>query len=407
MWQCAVLRFLVALLAFTLMPGPSVSAGDPSAGGVECERGGPPGENSRKKRSPKGSEKKPAGGKGSRTKQRKKAGMADVPPDERAEDAALEALGDGFALARTRHYSILYDTKAEDARAFGVSIEQTYRSCMNYSLRLGVDARAPKRKLLICYFDQHADYSVHSERIGKGKRPESEPGVYYPDLNLSMFYDFRNEAGLKRARERAEGRIKELRKQMRGTRLSPERRKDIRRQIVEARRQANRSNVVGGDVSESIVQHEVAHQVMWNVGFHNPGSFVANPRWFAEGTAMMFEPISDGNSANFGAVNKPRLRDFRALAASGRLAAVRDFISHRSHFAPQTMTAAYAQSWALVHYLNRAKRKAVKKYVASLNRRPAHYVPSPAEEIATFEAAFGRLDAKWDRKWRQWMRKVR
>ncbi len=71
------------------------------------------------------------------------------------------------------------------------------------------------------------------------------------------------------------------------------------------------------------------------------------------------------------------------------------------------MTSAYAESWALVHYLNRAKRKAVKKYVASVNRRPADYVPSPAEEISVFEAAFGRLDEKWDRKWRQWMRKVR
>lgn len=352
--------------------------------------------------SPKKGAKKKSG-----KKRRKKVDMAAVSADEKAEQAALAALGEGFHLERRRHFSVVHDTGEQDVKTFGVAIEKTYRSCMNYSQKLGVDVEPPKKKLLIYYFGEHADYSAYSSKLGKGELPQSMPGVYFPDLNVSLFYNYRNQESFKQARERAEARIEQLRRQLRGGNLTSGQRKDIRRRIAEARRQANSSNVVGGDVSESIVQHEVAHQVMWNVGFHNDKSFLANPRWFVEGTAMMFEPISDGKSSNFGAVNEMRKQAFRRLEHASRLIPVRDLVATHQYFGEQTAEAAYPESWALVHYLNRKKRKQVRKYVELINKRPADFRPLPEAELATFEAAFGKLDEKWVKKWRSWMKDVR
>lgn len=357
----------------------------------------------RKKKSPKprktGSKKK---------KKPTKADMSDVPADQRRETTAMELLGDGFKLRHTRHYSILFNTPLADVKSFGIAIELTYRSCVNYSLKLKIPTRPPGKKLLIYYFDQHQDYSGHSSKLGKGPRPQSMPGVYFPDLNTSMFYNFRNQESYKKAREQAEAKIEQLRARLRGGNVSRENRKSIQREIAEARRQANSSNVLGGDANEAIVQHEVAHQVLWNIGFHNPRHLAANPRWFVEGTAMMFEPISDGSSANFGAVNRNRLRAFQDLQRQERLIPVRDLVSDPHYLIdPQTAQIAYPQCWAMVHYLNRTKRKQVRKYVKLINRRPADYRPTGEEEVATFEKAFGTLDERWVARWDRWLKNVR
>lgn len=351
------------------------------------------------------------GGKGDRDSKRGKrkqrhADMSELPPDESAEKRELDSLGDGFRLRRTNHYSILYNTSEKDVKVFSSAIEKTYRSCVNYTQRLGFDAQVPSHKLLIYYFDEHPEYSGYSEKLGNGPREQSTPGVYFPLLNRSMFYNFQNQETFKRAREEAEARIDDLRAQLRRPGVSRDQRRDIGRQIAEARKQATRSATVGSDVSESIVQHEVAHQVLWNIGFHNPKNFVANPRWFVEGTAMMFEPISTGSSANFGAVNTTRLDEYKRLLAEQRLIPVKDFISTADHFATK-IDVAYPQSWALIHYLNRTKRSRIRKYVELINKRPADYSPSPQQELADFEKVFGRLDENWVESWLKWMARVR
>lgn len=339
-------------------------------------------------------------------RRKRHADMSELPPDEIAEKQELESLGDGFKLRRTNHYSILSNTSEKDVKVFSAAIEKTYRSCVNYTQRLGFDAQTPPHKLLIYYFEEHKDYSDHSEKLGNGPREQSTPGVYFPLLNRSMFYNFQNQETFKKAREEAEARIEDLRAQLSKPGISSDQRRDLGRQIAEARKQATRSAAVGGDVSESIVQHEVAHQVLWNIGFHNPKSFVANPRWFVEGTAMMFEPISTGASANFGAVNTSRLDEYRKLLAEKRLIPVKDFVSTANHFATQ-IDVAYPESWALIHYLNRTKRGRIKKYIELVNKRPADYTPSPQRELADFEKIFGRIDEEWVESWLKWMERVR
>jgi len=332
-----------------------------------------------------------------------------LPADEKAEEAALAALGPlakGFRLHRTQHFSVLYNTSEEDLEAFCLAIEKTYRSCERLAERLNVAVVPPKGKLLIHYFSELSEYSGHSERLGLGARSENTPGFYHPASNLSYFYDFRNSDTFKRKRAEAEAKIEQIAAQLKRGGLSAAERRQLSAEMKQARAVLNRVSSLGGGQNESTVQHEVAHQVLWNIGFHHAGSFLANPRWFVEGVAQAFEPISTGKAANIGLVNKERLQAFQVLVKENRLIPLRDFVSSADWFATETKIA-YPQSWALFHYLRRTKGEGVKKYIELINRRPADYQPTPERELADFEKAFGRLNDQWVAAWLQWMKNVR
>jgi len=335
--------------------------------------------------------------------------MSAIPADEVAEAADLRKLGEGFRVYRTLHFSVLYDTSEEDVKAFSAAIEKTFRSNLRFTMSLGLEPKQPGHKLIIYYFAQHQRYSDYSKSIGKGERPQSNPGVFFPDMQRSMFYNYQDQAALRKAREDADARMKELGERLKRGRTSAEERKRISQEMQQARAQANASSVQGGDVTESVVQHEVTHHVLWNIGYHNPDNFLANPRWFAEGTAMMFETVSEGKSGNIGAVNKSRLREYQAYKRAGKLLPLPVLISRPEIFntANETTFVAYAQSWALVHYLTRARKSQVKRYVELINARPKDYQPSVEKELKAFEKAFGKPDALWIDKWQKWMERVR
>ncbi len=332
-----------------------------------------------------------------------------LPADEKAEEAALAALGplaEAFRIRRTQHFSVLYNTSEEDLAAFSLAIEKTYRSCERLAERLNVVVVPPKSKLIIYYFSELSDYSGHSERLGLGKRSENTPGFYHPASNLSYFYDFRNSDTFKRKRAEAEAEIERIAAELKRGGLSAAQRRQLSARMQQARAVLNRTSSLGGGQNESTVQHEVAHQVLWNIGFHHAGSFLANPRWFVEGVAQAFEPISTGKAANIGLVNKERLRAFQDLVKANGLIPLGDFVSSHDWFATQTKIA-YPQSWALFHYLSRTKGEGVKKYIELINRRPANYQPTPEQELADFEKAFGKVNDQWVAAWLRWMKDVR
>ena len=331
---------------------------------------------------------------------------ANLSMDVNAVQNDLQRLGRRFIARQTAHFCVLADVDEYSSADFLTAIEQTYRSCGRYARQLGVEVHPPDKKLIIFYFAGRDEFNTFVQTMGRGAVPANVPGLYFPDLKRGMFYNYRNDPSLKIARQQADDQIASLQAKLKRGRLMPAERKQISRQIADARARSNRSEVVGGDITETIVQHEVAHQVLWNIGFHNGHNYSANPRWFAEGTAMMFEPISDGASANFGAVNRNRLTGYRNAEQKDQLIPLRELITSPASFSGETQALAYAESWALVHYLNRAKRQQLQKYVEILKKRPSDYVSTPAQELVDFEVAFGKLDGNWERQWKQWMDRV-
>ncbi len=362
-----------------------------------------------KKEAKKGSKKKGGSKKpGSAGESGESIDEKSVPADTKAEKKALAALGEGFKVRHTKHYSIIYDTSDEDLAVFSASVERTFKSCVNYSDKLGIPVKPPRKKLLTYYFDTHKSYSDFSVKMQKGERPQNNPGVYFPDDNYSMFYNMRDHVGLKSQVDQAEAEIKRLSERLRSRETPSEEKKQIRKQIASIRARIDAGNDRGGSSTESTVQHEVAHQVLFNIAFHNKG-LTANPRWFVEGIAQLFETVSTGKAANWGAVNKDRLDNYRQLIGTDRLIPLADLLGNPMHLMnPATAGAiGYPQSWALVHYLNRAKRKELKEYIRLINERDDDFQPSPEAELETFEKAFGKPDEKWEKRWHEWMKRGR
>lgn len=347
---------------------------------------------------------------------KRKVDTSAVPADKKAEKKALKALGESeksFKIKHSKHFSILYDTSEEDVEIFKSAVERTYQQCVRRTQHLGIDVTQPKKKLVIHYFNELEDYSGHSERMGHGKKDENAAGFFVlpvpgvPGSNMSYFYNFRNSATFKAHREQAEAELRQLSDQMRTAKTSADR-KNLRERMKEARRAVNSANSLGGGISEEVVQHETAHQVLYNIGFHNRKSVAANPRWLAEGMAQKFEPVSTGTGSGAGLVNTSRLVAFRQLVEAGQLVPLREFISTSAFFyRPDAGALAYPQSWALLHYISRVKRDELTRYVELVNKRPKDYETTPEKEIETFEKAFGKIDEKWEKKWLNWMKNVR
>ena len=356
------------------------------------------------------------GRKKSKKKSRKKKGskgkvdMSALPVDKKAVAKVSEALGESFELLHTRHYSIFYDTSAKDVEVFSGAVERTYRSCLRYTSKLGIKTKLPKRKLISYFFNEFDDYAAFSEELGSSKPSPNQLGFYLFRTNHTYFYNYRNTPAFKKLRADAEKKLKKLGEEARRGKMNPNQRRQHDFRMREARWILNRTDGLGGGQTEETLQHEVAHQVLFNVGFHskvNPKNGLINPRWFAEGTAQIFEPLSDGKAANFGQLNKTALRGYQFIERTGQIVPLRDFIPEIRYFMRSDAgSLAYPQSWALVYYLNKTKRKNIAKYVETILDRPKNYKTSPKQEIKDFEAAFGKLDKKWERRWRSWMRSV-
>ncbi|MFQ5501650.1 MAG: DUF1570 domain-containing protein [Phycisphaerae bacterium] len=330
--------------------------------------------------------------------------------DKKGENKVRKALGEGFKIKRTPHYSIFYDTSDEDVKVFSTAIEKTFRWCEKFTRMLGMKPKKLKRKLITHFFNEFKDYADYSVKIGGPKPSPNMLGFYTPVTNHTYFYNFRNTPQFKKAREDAERKMASIGERMRGGGLSSDQRRQLQQEIKKARFTINRTNGLGGGTTEETLQHEVSHQVLYNIGFHNQRLGTKsriNPRWFAEGMAQLFEPISDGKAASFGLVNQNKARLFHNLAKVNRLIPLRKFIGSEVYFHQGDVGGlAYPQAWGLAHYLAKTKRKQVKVYADLIHDRKKDFESTPEKEIETFEKAFGKLDKRWERRWKQWMQKV-
>jgi hypothetical protein len=63
----------------------------------------------------------------------------------------------------------------------------------------------------------------------------------------------------------------------------------------------------------------------------------------------------------------------------------------------------YAEAWALVHYLQRTRRKELADYIRCLSTRKPHQNIPPSQELADFERSFGKPDSYFERAWVRWI----
>jgi len=182
-------------------------------------------------------------------------------------------------------------------------------------------------------------------------------------------------------------------------------------------------------VNRVVVRHEIAHQCLFSFGVHRP--VVGNPAWLVEGLACQFETPTPFLRSGVARVNENRLADLReafdlneepgtaskppALPrdlpaayprisdTNGRLLPLRDLVKNprslsRSNDDPNLLYR-YAQSWALVFYLQRQYPEKWVKYVTIVAQRPLDVTFNADQETAQFETAFGQLDDEFQNRW--------
>lgn len=367
-----------------------------------------------------------------------------LPVDDAREQALLKAAGEGFNIKRTPHFIVAYDTDESLASDLITRLERTRRSIYHFSGLIGMEARQPNHRLAAFFFNERISYDRYAERINFPS--QGTYGVYHDGTNWSAFFNVANDPQMRRlqaniasAQQSLDDLIEAV-KQIQGshsiinvqfadgrtiqmTRTQAE--KEIKASQRDLRELAGQRNTYAEHVNCTVIQHETAHQVLYNAGVHVRGA--CNPRWIVEGLATLFETPPSGNGSGIGTVNDLRLQDFRTAItgdatvqnvstddllqaiASGKIIHPKRLITTPELFDMRGKRASnlYATAWALTHYLHRVRGKQLGSYLRDIStRQPGHQV-APDEELSFFESHFGPIDETFIRRWGIYMLKLK
>jgi len=353
--------------------------------------------------------------------------------DPAQEQALANAAGQAFQVKRTSHFLIAYDTAPETVNELTNRLEQTYFMVFQLCEMSGIRTRYPTRRLEVIFFDKRAAYDRYLARMAVINAPGTF-GMYLQQTNRCYFFNAANDAQVRKLRDdiaAANANIDNLERSLQqmppngarlevvfsdgerlvGTRAEIEKR--VTRKIDSARAELkkleNRRREYCEKINQTTVQHETAHQTLFNAGLHVQGA--SNPRWLMEGLACLFETPPGPPGSGFSVVNTGRLEDFRTAIGgqTRRQLTSRDYekaveagliASPRQLILKPGMLDArgdagvrnYAVAWAMTHYLQRNQRERLAAYLLRISDRMPGEYPSPQQELELFEDHFGPID---------------
>lgn len=332
-------------------------------------------------------------------------------------------VGEGFRVRETEHFTIAYDTSYEALRPLVGRLEGTYDAIRRFCKDSGLIVQPERDLLHVLLFDRYDHFEAYLQIIQVPAR--SVAGVYHQQTNIAAFCNVLNSPGLAPVAQQIEQLQQQLQRAVRAPPASQalrKRREDIRNRLAELR---NRRDALVRQFNRFVLQHEAAHQVLYNLGVHVRGA--DNPIWLVEGLACQFEVPQAGALRPMTRINHLRLADFRdALRVSPdarkvadqayrvaleehRLIPVADLVAQKDLLVGTEGHDAfrYAQAWALVHYLNREHREAFAAYLRVLSKRKIGKPIERERNLSEFQAAFGEPDEAFERTWVDWMLRLR
>ncbi len=358
--------------------------------------------------------------------------------DPAQEKALADHAGPDFRVKRTSHFLIAYDTSPEVVEDLTGRLEQTYHMVFQFCKINGIQSHHPDRRLEVVFFDKRPDYERYAARLGV--TAEGTFGIYHQLTNRSFFFNATNdEQVLKLQNQIAESNanIDRIEKSLRsmppngtqievrfsdgerivGTRAEIEKR--VNRKLDEARADLRkieaRRRGYCDRINETVIQHETAHQTLFNAGLH--ARYASNPKWLIEGLACLFETPPGPPGSGFSVLNAARLEDFRSAVGgqskrrltsrdyeravqTGQIASPRQLILKPKliDLRGDSGLRNYAVVWALAHYLQRNHREQLAAYLLDVSVRMPGDNPSPEQELELFEEHFGPIDEIFLRK---------
>tara|TARA_B100000029_G_scaffold406840_1_gene407570 strand:- start:1005 stop:2237 length:1233 start_codon:yes stop_codon:yes gene_type:complete len=270
-------------------------------------------------------------------------------------------LGPGFAVHRTRHYTIVSSADPRFAKWVGTLFERLRTAFLAYWKGRGVRLDAPEFPLVAIVLkdrQQFAKYVQAKTRVD----PTRVTGFYNILTNRIILYDIARVPGRPPAATAVE----------------------IQRRL--------------GSAPQAIatVVHEAAHQVAYNSGLNR--RLADNPLWLVEGMAVFFETPdlrSRSGWRTVGKVNLPRLVRFADFVRRRRQAgSLQTLVESDRRFRDDQQAAdAYAEAWALNYFLLRTRKKSYGEYLERIGKKGVLRWDGPETRREDFEKAFG---ADWD-----------
>lgn len=286
-------------------------------------------------------------------------------------ETARSLLPERFVEYESTRFVIMSDAKPRWTRTQAGLLERTYHQFNRYCRRLGLTPQPLRHKLVCVLFEDHADYQQFA-RAHDGVTAEWISGYYSPMHDRIVFYNIQTNPAFADAF------------------------------VPRAASQNNMlaSNRIADDYAKAATAttvHEAVHQLAFHTRIQSP--HIQNPLWISEGLATAFE--TDQTNKAFGPEfdYAPRRRQFQKLLETGELIPLRKLVGYTEMPGndDDTITAVYHESYALVTWLSRYRRRELQGFLRAMTSEPPGR-PSAQRHLAIFQNAFGDVDTL-ERAW--------
>jgi hypothetical protein len=288
-------------------------------------------------------------------------------------EAVSAGVNGPFSVHATDHYVITTNTSEVYAQWCGRLLERLKVAMTKFWKTRDLELAEPEFPLPVLILSRKEDFgklAVYDSTPGSAKGQ----GYYLITGNRIVLYDLTSDGGASNAKTIA----------------------DVQRRLVRS------------PASVATVVHEATHQIAFNCGVHT--RYADNPLWMTEGMAMYFEtPDLSGRSwRTSGKVSPIRLRQFRDYATSRRGGdSLETLIRDNARLVdPEKAVDAYAESWALTHFLIRSRGRQYAAYVRKLAEKPRLQFDKPDDRTAAFQDDFGEL-AILEKQFLSYVRRLR
>ncbi|MEM9943997.1 MAG: DUF1570 domain-containing protein, partial [Planctomycetota bacterium] len=155
--------------------------------------------------------------------------------------------------------------------------------------------------------------------------------------------------------------------------------------------------------------HEATHQLIFNRGIQS--RFSDSPLWLHEGLAMYFEAPNLKSKRGWqrpGLVFDERLLLFRQRLANRQPQTIENLVSSNQFFEdPNQSLGAYAESWALVHFLVNRRSKEFTAYMKFMGKKKPLVEDSSDQRLSEFKQFFGESIEELENDFLKYIRRLR
>jgi hypothetical protein len=310
-----------------------------------------------------------------------------------------------FLEHETARFIVLSDADPRWTREQAQRLERTHHQFLRFAQRLGLAPEPLREKLVCVLFDDRAEYQRFATQHDGVEDPWIA-GYYNPASDRSVFYRGDSNPSVVRARAKLEAMRADLADihqdaldaENAGAVVHARELQRYRREFeMHVRSEGRRVDAFADQISIATVVHEAVHQLMFRTGLQSARR--QWPVWISEGIATAFE--TDDTRGAFGPDHEyvPRRDAFEVLLRDDRLLDLRELVGWDAIPADgdDLVHRAYHQSYALVRWMSRFKRRELRTYLELLLAEPPHTV-SATRHVELFEEAFGRIEDV-ERKW--------